>query len=145
MAWCVPTMAMLISPRLLGQLWCCIVPRAHWKICHPLLEPNSLSLSYVSSAEPWLPETPARAGEGLAVHLLWRSDLAAMGRGGCGCCSPPGPSRPGCLCTVLLPGEVLVSTGALCSCCWLFQSLESCNCSGVFFGLVFFFFESQVH
>lgn len=52
---------------------------------------------------------------------------------------PPGLARSGCLCTVLLPREVLVSAGALCSCCWLFWRLESCDCSGLCF------FLSQVH
>lgn len=43
-----------------------------------------------ASAELQLPETPAHAGEGLPVRLLWHSDLAGTRRGGRGCCGPRG-------------------------------------------------------
>lgn len=74
-------------------------------------------------------ETPARAGEGLSIHLLaglGEQDVNAMDPGA-------GSGR--------LPQEVFVSAGDLCSCCWLFWREKSCDCFRLgFFG---FFLKSS--
>lgn len=74
-------------------------------------------------AESWLTETPAHAGEGLSVHALARLGEQDV--------SDPGASSG------RLPGEVFVSAGDLCSCCWLWR-LKSCDCFRL---LAFVFFK----
>ena len=114
-----------------------LLPRAHWKICQPVLETNSLSMSYMSStsAESRLPETPARAGEGLSIHLLWHSDLAGTGRGGCGCRGPRGWLGPSACALCCCLGKCLSALELSAAAAGFFGGWRVVTVQGLFFFL----------